>query len=446
VLGARHPSTLSNRNNLAILYQSQGRYGEAEPLYQEALQASREVLGRRHPRTLIIQQGMAQNLVNQDRPVEAVQLLKQMEADLLGWIGQELYSTEAGATRRQLVSSQANFQDGVLTLATAGASGAARRLAATVMLRFKTLQGEEEAYLARLARRSKDPRVQTLVIDIGRQRAALAAAARSATDALKKPDATDAFEKTLQALEGKQRELVGISSEYNDRLHVLTADPDDVRKALPAGSALIEFRQFRPADFRANTLGEPRFAGLLLTGSGEPVVVDLGPVSKLQPLAAALGSAAAGRGVAPDLQAQALTPADVAAAKLYERLFGKFKEAIGSATTVYIAPDGVLNLVPFARLKLADGRYWFERQEVRLLQTGRDLLRPGVDHPVRGLLALGGIDYDAGAAGQEAGAASTEPRTASFSLRTVRTARPPSAAPQRPSASASMRFQPQPRR
>jgi CHAT domain-containing protein len=48
-----------------------------------------------------------------------------------------------------------------------------------------------------------------------------------------------------------------------------------------------------------------------------------------------------------------------------------------------------------ARLKLSDGRYWGERQEVRLLQTGRDLLRPSPDRPARGLLALGGIDFGA---------------------------------------------------
>jgi Tetratricopeptide repeat len=36
-----------------LLYQSQGRYGEAEPALAEALQLSREVLGQRHPDTLI---------------------------------------------------------------------------------------------------------------------------------------------------------------------------------------------------------------------------------------------------------------------------------------------------------------------------------------------------------------------------------------------------------
>jgi CHAT domain-containing protein len=94
-----------------------------------------------------------------------------------------------------------------------------------------------------------------------------------------------------------------------------------------------------------------------------------------------------------------LTPADEAAAKLYGRLFAPFKDAVASASAIYIAPDGILNLVPFARLKLADGHYWFERQELRLLQTGRDLLRPSVDHPARGLLALGGIDFGAAPAG-----------------------------------------------
>ena len=45
MLGPRHPDTLSSLNNLAGLYEDQGRYGEAEPLYREALQACREVHG-----------------------------------------------------------------------------------------------------------------------------------------------------------------------------------------------------------------------------------------------------------------------------------------------------------------------------------------------------------------------------------------------------------------
>ena len=53
VLGPEYPDTLVILNNLAFLYQSQGRYGEAEPLYRLALKAARErVLGPEHPDTL----------------------------------------------------------------------------------------------------------------------------------------------------------------------------------------------------------------------------------------------------------------------------------------------------------------------------------------------------------------------------------------------------------
>ena len=39
MLGREHPDTLTSVNNLAALYDTQGRYGEAEPLYKRALEA-----------------------------------------------------------------------------------------------------------------------------------------------------------------------------------------------------------------------------------------------------------------------------------------------------------------------------------------------------------------------------------------------------------------------
>ncbi len=39
MLGREHPDTLTSVNNFAALYQSEGRYAEAEPLYRRALEA-----------------------------------------------------------------------------------------------------------------------------------------------------------------------------------------------------------------------------------------------------------------------------------------------------------------------------------------------------------------------------------------------------------------------
>jgi hypothetical protein len=49
VFGKEHPNTLTIVANLAVLYQAQGRYGEAEPLFKRALEAKERVLGKEHP-------------------------------------------------------------------------------------------------------------------------------------------------------------------------------------------------------------------------------------------------------------------------------------------------------------------------------------------------------------------------------------------------------------
>jgi tetratricopeptide (TPR) repeat protein len=54
LLGDDHPDVAQSLNNLALLYYSQGKYKEAEPLYQQALNILEQRLGVDHPRTIIV--------------------------------------------------------------------------------------------------------------------------------------------------------------------------------------------------------------------------------------------------------------------------------------------------------------------------------------------------------------------------------------------------------
>ena len=49
--GPEHPSTASTLHALAALYHDQGKYEQAEPLYQRALAISEKILGPEHPDT-----------------------------------------------------------------------------------------------------------------------------------------------------------------------------------------------------------------------------------------------------------------------------------------------------------------------------------------------------------------------------------------------------------
>ncbi len=48
-LGPDHPDLATDLNNLALLYHAQGHYAEAEPLYQRSLAIRENALGPEHP-------------------------------------------------------------------------------------------------------------------------------------------------------------------------------------------------------------------------------------------------------------------------------------------------------------------------------------------------------------------------------------------------------------
>ena len=48
-LGENHPSYAGSLNNLAALYQAQGDYARAEPLYRQVSEIRKKALGENHP-------------------------------------------------------------------------------------------------------------------------------------------------------------------------------------------------------------------------------------------------------------------------------------------------------------------------------------------------------------------------------------------------------------
>jgi tetratricopeptide (TPR) repeat protein len=54
MLSPDHPNMAHSLNNLAALYDTQGKYAEAEPLYRRALAIYEQVMGPNHPNTITI--------------------------------------------------------------------------------------------------------------------------------------------------------------------------------------------------------------------------------------------------------------------------------------------------------------------------------------------------------------------------------------------------------
>ena len=57
--GQTIPTQRLSLHNLALLYEAQGKYAEAKPLYQRALAICEQALGPDHPNTKIVRQNYA---------------------------------------------------------------------------------------------------------------------------------------------------------------------------------------------------------------------------------------------------------------------------------------------------------------------------------------------------------------------------------------------------
>jgi len=376
VLGQDHPTTLTSLNNLAALYENQGRYGEAEPLYERALEGKERTLGQDHPGTLNTQLNLAGVLIASGQRDRAVQELRRMDEHLRRFVGDQLATTYRERVRRHWLLSESKFQDAVFSLALQHPEPDALRLAANVLLRWKRLAGEAEALIARLVRTSREPRVVELAKELSERRAELSRLVN-----LPEPD-KDAIADSRAAVERLEVELAGLSREFQIQLAKRALDWQQVRSELPRGSALLSLRAFSPRDLVTGDSEEPHWLALLIPadpGDGPELLLrDLGPV-------------------APTVQAQLAlrkTYSKEGANDLYRLLFGKLDAELTRYDRLYIAADGMLDLVAFARLVVPDGRYWIERQALRQIRTGRDLVQQGPGRSATGgMLVLGGVDY-----------------------------------------------------
>ena len=79
-LGPEHPDVASSLNNLAGLYDNQGKHAEAEPLYQRALAIVEKALAPEHPDLATSLENYARLLRKIDRDAEAKKLESRAQA------------------------------------------------------------------------------------------------------------------------------------------------------------------------------------------------------------------------------------------------------------------------------------------------------------------------------------------------------------------------------
>jgi CHAT domain-containing protein len=143
-----------------------------------------------------------------------------------------------------------------------------------------------------------------------------------------------------------------------------------IQAALPETAALVEMVRFRPFDAAAATPGErwapPRYGAYVIRRSGEPTFVDWGDAAPIDELIVEFRRT---------LSQPRGTLARDLGRRLDAALMQPMRPALGSATLIYLSPDGALNLVPFGALVDEQDRYLVETVTFNYVSSGRDLMR-----------------------------------------------------------------------
>jgi tetratricopeptide (TPR) repeat protein len=394
-VGENHPDYATSLSNLAKLYMESGDFAKAEPLYREAIEIKKRALGVDHPAYAFALTNLASLYLSRGELATAEKSYGHGLSILTRW-------TLGGFTAlgdRQCIGLLAK-QGAALSayLSVAPAAGIESEELYRHVLAWKGVveARQDEDRLAR-----DQPELKETLSQLAQARAHLAHLAFTVPPAAQH----QAWLQQLGALrdrkEGLEGDLARKSAAFRQGQETRRLGAAEVAAALPSGTALVDlldYVHFSPPKGGKGPPGqERRLMAFVLRRGQAPVLLPLGAS---QPIDDAV------RTWRQALVSGTPAPMQAAALELRRRVWDPLKPHLEWATTVMVTPDGGLTQFPLAALPgRQPGTYLIEEMAIGYVSSAHRLVEtlaaPSEAKPKSpeaegsGLLAIGGIDYQA---------------------------------------------------
>jgi CHAT domain-containing protein len=376
-LGPRHPWTANVIQGLARTEAADGNYEKARQLFEQNLDIWREKLGPEHPFTVVSMAGLADVLAHLGRYQEAMDMALESAA-----IRREnILLTVRTVDERQALqysSLHTASMDTALSIAVQpGATAAEQARAWDALVRSRALVLDEMSARYRSIHSSADAEVAALARNVADARSQITKAVLQGPG----PASPAEYKKRLDLIRGRlnaaEDQLAGASTGFRRERDQHRVGFGEVRTALPNGSSLVAFRRYEKKNYHAaGDSSTTSYVAFVLAGrSARPVAVPLGPAARIDGLVrkwrqeidrerTSLGRAATAN----------LLSYRTAAAALRMAVWDPIQRRTGNVQRIFIVPDGSLQLVNFAALPTAEGKYLAESGPLlHILPAERDL-------------------------------------------------------------------------
>ncbi|MCA9124864.1 MAG: CHAT domain-containing protein, partial [Planctomycetales bacterium] len=375
VLGEKHPDYATSLNNQAVLYHAMGDYSRAEPLLRQALELRKEVLGEKHPdyatslNNLAVLYASMGYYARAEPPFrQAVQVTRVHLED----------SALVLSERQQLAMGQMQrYQlDSYINLVRAAEDYAGMLFNEVLAWKGATLVRQRGMRLA-----ASDPAIADQfhkLQQVSRQLAKLALAT---------PD------KQLDLWRGRVRDLTNekerLEAELSQQSAAFRAAQQEITfaqllVALPVDTVLVDYLEYGEDERRL-------IAFVVRHAENEAdrvTLFDLGPVA---PISEAIDTWRQTFGMSPGGRQAGQT--------LREKIWNPLVSTIGDAKTVLVSTDGVMGRLPLGAIPGKDsGKYLLEDHRLAMLPVPQllpalvnDLGRRNLQ---KAMLLMGNVDYD----------------------------------------------------
>jgi CHAT domain-containing protein/tetratricopeptide (TPR) repeat protein len=381
-LGSDSPEVARTRNDLAEVLRLQGKVEASAALYASALLGLERSLGKGHPDTATVLFNQAMLEWQRGAITLAIALageateLRERHARVILAHGSEqqklLFARTLSGETAAVISLQADAPD----------DPSSRKLAVETLVGRKGRVLEEAASLVASTSGEEHAEARALLDKWRTKRSELAALFLNPTRPEGGSDAAarqGILEEQILSLEQQLSRLNKAVPAGAKQINLVS-----LRSKIPDSTALTEFVHYTLAPL-AREAGLARYAAFVMRKQGDPSFVDLGEAVPIDDIIKEL------RQMLHDRRSDA---ANRVASQLHNKLILPLSLHIRGVTRVLIAPDGELNLLPFAMLRDAEDRYLVERYELSFLTSGRDLTRvASIGSPLETPVVIGDPDY-----------------------------------------------------
>jgi tetratricopeptide (TPR) repeat protein len=387
---------------------------EAGRYYERALTIRRKIFGPGHPQVAEVEAGLALVDASLDKWADAVSLAQQAENT-----GREhLRLMLRFLPEREALNYAANRPRGLDLLLSFIGPSAAPSVTFDALIRSRALVLDEMGVRRHVTAIPDD--------SLGPLRAEVISEQRRFANLVVRGPMDQPFdrymtlvEETRRKKEEAERLLMARSVSYRAELEQIQAGLREIRSRLERDTALVSFVRYRRIPLKTaglvpgsepSPVGQPidSYLAFVLRQGGEPTSILLGSADTIEPLVARWRAQAAAVGAARNMAAVRTAEASTQAigAELRALLWDPIVPHLGRARMVFLVPDGALSLLRFEALPGQGVEFVLEESRVlHYLSAERDLLTPSKPGAAKGLLALGGADFDSRKTASGGGAA-----------------------------------------